>query len=187
MRLDDLDLLRLMPKFMRDDKTTDALCQAVEPELKAVNAAKKTGMVLPYIDDAPEWLLDELAWENNLTWYDTAVDINTKRRIIQSANYVKRHLGTVGAVERTVSDYFGDGYVEEWFDYDGDPYMFRVWTTNTKVSDELADRFRMALNATKNVRSHLETIIVDQRAPVPLHVAAVYHDGEMLMMKVGAD
>lgn len=185
MKLDNLDLLKLMPRFMRSDETTAALCAAIEPELKTFHAAIAQSMPLPFLENAPEWLLDELAWEYNLTWYDTSAPLDVKRKVIQSGEYVKRHLGTVAAVEQTIADYFGDGSVEEWFQYDGEPYMFRVRTTNPEVNDEQAARFRMALNATKNVRSHLESVVIDRRASATLYVGVAYHEGEIQTMKLG--
>lgn len=185
MTLETMDLLALMPKFMRDDETTVALCKAIAPQLAKVLQARDEALMLPFTSQAPEWLLDELAWEYGLSWYDTAAPIEVKRRLIQSATYVKKHLGTVGAVERTISDYFGDGEVEEWFNYGGEPYMFRVRTTNIRINDDLAGLFRMALNATKNVRSHLEAIVIDQRAQTPMYATPVYHEGEVLTLNVG--
>lgn len=185
MDLDTFRLLDLMPRFMRDDETTVALCKAIEAQMKNAVTAKNDSLILPFIEDAPEWLLDELAWERNITWYDTAAPVDVKRRVIQSSYFVKRHLGTAAAVERTIADYFGDGSIEEWFEYGGQPYMFRVYTTNSEATEEQADMFRLALNATKNVRSHLESIIVNRRADMHQYVAITYHEGEVLTKYVG--
>lgn len=185
MKLETMLLLELMPKFMRTDETTIALCKAIEPELKLFYRAKGNSMVLPIIDTAPEWMLDELAWEQRLSWYDTSAPIETKRKIIKSGKFVKKHLGTVAAVERTIQDYFGDGQVEEWFDYAGEPFFFRVRTTNPEVTDEQAKRFVMALNATKNARSHLEAVVVDRRAEMIEWAAITYHEGETLNITIG--
>ncbi len=40
--------------------------------------------------------------------------------------------GTPYAVEQVIQTYFGDGEVSEWFEYGGQPGMFKVVTTNNQ-------------------------------------------------------
>lgn len=158
MKLDSIDLLKLMPRFMREDETTQAMCKAILPYLQKISDNSLEFLYSLLIDTAPEWWLDQLAWEQNITWYDTDASIQAKRNVVRNAEWVKRHLGTKAAVETTVFDYFGDATVEEWFEYNGKPFHFRVITTPEAADDKIY-QFRKAVENTKNVRSYLEAII----------------------------
>ena len=69
--------------------------------------------------------------------------------------------GTAGAVEKVVHDVFGDGRVEEWFDYNGSPFHFKVYTSNAGSSDEMLREFERIISTTQNCRSYLEAAIVE--------------------------
>ena len=76
------------------------------------------------IDDLPEGVLDILAEDLKVDWYNYAGTLQEKRRTIKDSWYVHRYMGSVAAVERALSDIWPESSVEEWFDYGGDPYHF---------------------------------------------------------------
>lgn len=183
MRMDDISLIALLPRFMREDETAQALCKAIEGELQGVNENALEFLYSLLIDNAPEWFLDEMAWEMNINWYDIDADIEAKRNIIHNAPWIKHHLGTKAAVETTVADYFGTAVIEEWFEFDGDPFYFRVFTSPS-LSEETAYRFMKAVNHTKNVRSHLKEIITIMTAHHPLYAAQTTAEAELQRLTI---
>lgn len=183
MKLAEIDLLKLMPKILQNDSTAYAIAKALQPQLQeAYNAVSG---ITKKPDIAPECILDEIAREKKINWYDTAAPIEQKRRIIKSADFVKRHLGTIAAIETTIGDYFGDGFVEEWFLYGGSPYCFRVHTTNEKVTEEYSELFKKALEHTKNKRSVLESVVINKRAKMEVNTGIVLIEAETINLKVG--
>ena len=78
------------------------------------------------IDSLPEDVLDILAQDLKVDWYDYNAEIEVKRRTIKDNWHVHKKMGTKSAVETAVSDVWPISVVEEWFDYSGDPYHFRV-------------------------------------------------------------
>lgn len=78
------------------------------------------------IDELDEGVLDILADDLKIDWYDYDASIEIKKRIVKDSWYVHKRMGSVAAVERAVSDVWPDSIVEEWFDYGGDPFHFRV-------------------------------------------------------------
>lgn len=78
------------------------------------------------IDELPEGVLDILATDLKVDWYDYGASLEEKRRTIKDSWYVHKHKGSVAAVERALSDVWPESIVEEWFDYGGDPYHFRI-------------------------------------------------------------
>ena len=53
---------------------------------------------------------------------------------------------------------YGDGMLSEWFEYGGDPYHFKVFTTNSSALTENKSRFLALLSAVKSLRSVLDSV-----------------------------
>ena len=159
MRISELDFLRLLPAFMRDDEAVIALSKAMNTLLGEPGKRLQTLRTWDKIDELTEAECDELAWELDIDWYDsTGMSPEEKRETISLAQQIKRKRGTKWAVERLISAYFGEGYVAEWYEINGSPYTFVVMTTNTHVSEENYRKFVEAAAAAKNERSHIAGI-----------------------------
>lgn len=162
MKISELDFLRLLPVFMRDDEAVIALSNAMNKLMGEPGARLHTIRTWDKIDELSESECDELAWELDIDWYDsTGMNLAEKRETIKYAQQIKRKRGTKWAVERLISTYFGEGFVTEWYEMENiltTPYTFVVMTTNTQVSDENYQLFIDAANAAKNERSHIAGI-----------------------------
>lgn len=173
MKLSELDFLRLLPAFMRDDEAAIALCKAVNELVGPPCGRLKTIRTWDQIDRLNEAECDEMAWEQDVDWYDSAgMTLEEKRATIKLAQQIKRKRGTKWAVERLISAYFGEGYVLEWYDLDvegfTDPYTFLALTTNAAIDQESYEKFVEAVQAAKNERSHIAGVFYFwQQGPDP--------------------
>lgn len=160
MKISDLDFLRLLPAFMRDDEAAIALSKAMDKLLGEPGKRLSTLRTWDKIDELNEAECDELAWELDVDWYDsTGMSLEEKRNTIKLAQQIKRKRGTKWAVEQLITAYFGKGYVVEWFEQDdATPYTFEVLTTNTDITAENYGKFVDAVKAAKNERSHIAGI-----------------------------
>ena len=183
MKLESVDLLSLQTKHMRNDPTTRALCAALTPQIRQLAQETKLALLYARVDSLPEVLLDELAWQTKIDWYDAKADIEIKRQLIKTAPVIKACLGTPFAVEEVIKIYFGDGYTQEWYEYGGESYMFKVITTNSAVTGELADQFISVLNAVKRNSAHLEEILIALSGEMNLYFAGVVHTGDFLEIR----
>lgn len=181
--LKSVDLLELQTNFMKQDPTTKALCAAVTPQLQQVANEVMLCLIYSRIDVLPESVLDELAWQKKIDWYDATADVEVKRQLIKTAPVIKRCLGTPYAVEEVIKIYFGDGELQEWFNYGGDPGMFKVLTNNSAVTGDLAQQFIRVLDAVKRKSSHLEEIIIALSGEMNLYYAGVVHTGDFLEIR----
>ena len=112
--------------------------------------------VFQNIDELDESLLDILAADCKIDWYDYDADIDTKRRQIKSNWHVRVRLGTVSAVKTALQSVWSDTTVEEWYKYSGDPGCFRVLLG---VNDEGTVDFDKAIRMIqlfKPVRAHID-------------------------------
>ena len=111
------------------------------------------------LKDAPEEALDLLATEMRTQYYDASYSPEIKRSLIQNTMRWYQIAGTKAAVEELAQTIFGNCTVEEWFEYSGEPYHFRV-ITNALAEPDNIEQFTTLLRSIKNVRSHLDSVSI---------------------------
>ena len=112
------------------------------------------------IDRLPEKLLDLLAYDFKVDWWDPDADVEAKRRTLKNAWIVHRALGTPAAVETAARDVYPDIRLSEWFSYGGQPYHYKI---DVDLGEELMDdeKFRRVMDHAKfyvNLRSVMDTV-----------------------------
>lgn len=173
----DFTMEQLFPDFILADKNGFAMAKSIEKMLRIMCSTVQAGVDnLQNVNKMQEWRLDEMAWEMNLLWYDYTADVSIKREQIAGAQEYYTRLGTKAAVERAISDVFGLGRLEEWNVFGGEPYTFRVYTSDPEVALSKRQRFLALLEVVKNVRSSLESIVytgADGKAAVNIGTKAI--------------
>jgi phage tail P2-like protein len=181
MDIKNLSLLELQTESMKKDPTTIAMCAALEPLLKQIaNDIDKT-IIIGDIDNVSEAVLDELAWQWHVDFYEGTAE--QKRQLVKNALIIHLTKGTPFAVETLIATIFGQGRVEEWFEYSGQPYHFRVIVDNTSATGEQADKFIRMLESVKNKRSKLDQIVIGMSAEFNIYTAAIVHTGDTLTLR----
>jgi phage tail P2-like protein len=151
------DVTKWVPKFILRDKNGYAIAKAIEAAMQIMNDTIAEGVAcIADYDTMPEWRLDELAWETNCL-YDYNADVETKRQWIKNAIPLYRLYGTPQAVYKYIGSYFDNIDLEEAWEYNGDPYHFRV-TVEGEWTPENEAWARRAINTAKNVRSVLDSL-----------------------------
>lgn len=186
MKLSDLEFRRLLPAFMRDDGAVKGLALAMDEIVPQLEASIKTLSTWDSIDQLSEAELDDLAWELNILWYDTGANIDIKRDVVKNSDLVYRRLGTKWAVESVIKSYFGDGYISEWFEYEGEPGRFRVFTANPSVTEEKFGEFINLLNKVKRASAKLDGIFITLTGQMPLCAGMAVHQSGYERYEIGA-
>lgn len=157
--LQHTSLLDILPQNLLRDEQIKAAAQALDTELQKITEATKEALLLSRLDELPEAVIDLLAWQWHVDFYEPVdMDIETKRKLIKTSIAWHRIKGTPAAVEQVVSAAFDTSYVKEWFEYGGKPYHFKVVTEDVTTEQTVLARMRRAIDAAKNARSWLETI-----------------------------
>lgn len=183
MELKNLDLLQLQTQMMKKDEAVIGFSAALGDQLKKIDSETGRALIYSQIAQLPEDVLDILAWQFGADWYSATADIEIKRQAIKDVLYLSQIRGTPAAVKRIVEIYFGDGRVEEWFEYGGEPGYFRVVTNNTAATSEQAELFSKAVNSVKRLSAWLETIIIQSTEAMNLHTGFVLHTTDNLTLK----
>lgn len=170
MRLTDIDFMRLFPQFMREDRNTEALAYALQKEIISISLAIEHARIYSRIDSLSEAILDELAWQFNIVEYRNDYDIAVKRELVKGCMELHHKRGTVAAVEDVVKKIFGDAVIEEWFNYGGEPYHFKIRTQNASATDEMVQEVTRLVRETQSIRSYLEEVIIELLQSMDLYV-----------------
>lgn len=154
------NLMAALPTALAGDKSMVALAEAIAEALAERPEEIRKLLIYSCIDELPEELLDILAYDFKVDWWDADYSLEQKRRTLKESWYVHRILGTKAAVERAISAIYPDTKVQEWFEYGGKPYHFKLSINTTNADSNAGKRARVLsrLNYYKNLRSHLDGI-----------------------------
>jgi len=151
---------KLLPYSLLQDPVLVAMFEAVVIQLKEAYDEADLFFDLVNIDKVPEPLLDLIAYEKHVDFYDHQLTITQKRELIKSSISWHRKKGTRWAVERVVSIVYPNANVYEWFEYDGHKYRFKIEVDEPFIASKDMKRLRELVEATKNKRSWLEYIAI---------------------------
>lgn len=186
MKLSDLDFIKLIPQFMQDDLAVRGLAAGIDSIVPGLATELEKLSTWDCIDKLSEAELDELAWELNILWYDTGASIEVKRELVKTSDQVYKKLGTKWAVENVITTYFGEGYIEEWFQYSGDPGRFRVYSTNPTLNESKFAEFLNILNKVKRASAKLDGVYITLSGQMNLYAGAAIHEIGTEQYAIGA-
>jgi len=180
MDLNDFDLLELQTSYLQQDATVQALCAALTPYLKDINNSIKLDYLYGRIDELDANIIDELAWQFHVDFYDYKLSIEKKRTLIKISPKLHKIKGTPQAVIDAATTVFGRTKLKEWFEYGGEPYYFRldVDVTETGASPEELKKLDTLINTYKNLRSWLEVINIFLTTRGNLSIGIISIDSE---------
>jgi len=176
----NLENLRLEDIAPDSIKIPDVLAffNALDPELQKITQDVSEVLLMTRIDELPEELVDLLAWQFHVDFYEPlGLDLNKKRALVKKSLIWHRYRGTKYAVEEIVRTlFFEDFRVEEWFEYDGRPYFFRAVIGSQPAGRDDLDEVIGAIYATKNERSWLDYVVFEQDVESNMYLAGVVED-----------
>ena len=151
---------QIMPENLAGQVETQAFAYAVGRQIEKLCAYSDAARTYAAIATMPEWLLDYMAVELRTPSYDENYSLNTKRALIQGSLLFYSQMGTPAAVNRIIETIFQTGYIEEWYEYDGDPHHFRAYVGDGgEVKPGELEEFRRVLSSVKRLSSWLDDII----------------------------
>lgn len=177
------NLLRTLPDALKNDESMAALAASIAQVLAARPDEIQRLAIYPRIDELPEDLLDILAYDFKVDWWDADYTLEEKRQILKDNWHVHRILGTKAAVETAISAIYPGTQVSEWFEYNGEPYHFKLLIDSTYdgVNPEKHQRVLDRVEYYKNLRSVLDEIeYYDMSGGAVQYVGAAFLGSEMI-------
>nr|WP_278430012.1 phage tail protein I [Brevibacillus laterosporus] len=158
MNLDQIRLVDILPPNLRMDEKVLAAAASFDKELEKLTRVIPTLNLLYTIDQQSESIVDELAWEFHVDFYDKNLPLHKKRELVKNSIPWHRMKGTPEAVEQVITAAFDECRVEEWFQYGGKPYHFKIITKDRIPDKTTLKTLVRAIESVKNTRSWLESI-----------------------------
>lgn len=127
IKLADYESAKAFPAEMRTPERI-ALAYAFDRQKKKFIQCMDRAYIWADLEKVEERYLDALAVENRVLFYDGTLASDVKRNLIRNYLYWHIKLGTRGALEEIINIIFDNKNtsIEEWQEYGGEPYHFRV-------------------------------------------------------------
>lgn len=179
----NFSLLSLVPPSLQSDPQVQAACAALEGELQAVSNDIDQIMIISKLDQQSAAVVDNLAWQWHVDFYDDSLPLEKRIALVKNSILWHRIKGTPAAVQQRVSTVLSGGEVTEWFEYNGRPYYFRVQTDEIVSSQTVYDRLTALIEATKNVRSWLDCLLVARGWSGKFYAGGAIYRGQSLIVR----
>lgn len=174
MKLSEMEFIKLLPAFMRNDGAIIGLSFATDEIVKTLSKSAQKLTTWDKIDELSETELDLLADELNILWYNKSADIDVKRKLVKDSDKVYQKLGTKWAVENVINTYFGDGFISEWFEYGGEAGHFKIFSSNPTITNERLMQFMDILHKVKRGSAHLDGVFITLTGRMNIHAGVAY-------------
>lgn len=171
------DILRTLPPVLKKDKCFAALGEVIAEQLVKNRELSERTIIYPAIDRLSEEVLDALAYDLNVSWYDYEGTLSEKQKTILECMQVHQYKGTKYAVETALRSVYETVRVTEWFEYGGQPYHFKVIIYDSSNDKEKRARVLAKVQYYKNLRSVLEETIFEIGITSDIDVKAAFRPG----------
>ena len=176
--LSNTKLVDLLPASISGDANVIAAASAIDGELQKVTALIPEAVLIARIDVLPEKVLDLLAWQWHVDFYEpVGFSIEKKRAVIKNSIAWHRKKGTPWAVAQVVSTVFARAEIKEWFDYNGEPYHFLIKTIDSLQDMGAYALLKRAIETVKNTRSWLDKIQIERELSSEVFAGLINRSG----------
>lgn len=182
----NVSLLDILPDNLKSDPDMIAAAKTVDVGFSDLANSIEDTLILPRIDYLESDVLDHLAYFFHVDFYDRSLDLKTKRKMIKDSIYLHQIKGTPKAVEQLVTTLYDEAKVEEWFEYNGNPYFFRIKLNRTLTSENDLVSLVAAINSMKNKRSWLENITTIRQMKSSLSFGGIVSTRNKIQIKPAA-
>lgn len=135
------------------------LAKVLDVKLQELALYSEVLLIYPRIEFLSTELIDELAVQLHVDFYDTALPLDKRRQLVKNSLRWHMKKGTPAVVEELVQTIYAKAIVQEWWMYGAEPYHFRiVLSSGESIDNEAIQYLTGAINQVKNVRSWLDTI-----------------------------
>ncbi len=174
--------LYALPDVLKNDESMAAIADAAAGEFQSCARETDRLLIYPDIDNLPEDLLDILAYDFKVDWWNHDYPADVKRQILKDSWMIHRRLGTKWAIQTALKAVYTDVEIIEWYEYGGEPYHFKVTIddSNRLITPEVHQKLWKLVEFYKNLRSHNE--FIEYRSEHERESAGIYLAGSAWMV-----
>lgn len=186
------NLLSTLPCVLANDPGMQGLAEGIAECLQLRAEEIDSLRIYANIRNLPEDLLDILAKDFKVDWWNADYTLEEKRQTLLDSWDVHRKLGTKAAVEKAIGAVYDSVKVVEWFEYDKAeervPYHFRltVGSGETMMDYEKLQRALSRVRYYKNLRSAFDSFQFSTEKDMPLYIGCGLYGLEVGKMTIDA-
>lgn len=155
--IEDYFIHKNLPQSL-DKENVQEVAKVVDDTLLSFDKTIAEVLIYPAIDMLGSELINTLAIQMHCDFYDDTLPLAVRRNLVKNSIAWHRIKGTPAAVEQMIQTVYQTGVVEEWFDYGGEPFFFKVNLGDSQITTQKIKNLIKMINASKNVRSWLEVL-----------------------------
>jgi len=185
--LRDAKLTDSLPAIIAKQPWAQAMAFAVNNQMGRLMDYASGVLVSASVGTMPDAILDILAVELRIPYYNQTYTTQVKRELVMGAIQYWATAGTIGSLSKIMGDIFGDAEIEEWFSYNGKPGNFRILTGNPNITGDTLEEFKKTAQGVKRLSAYLEEVIIDLGIPqMSIYQGnALYHHTDITMTQEG--
>lgn len=180
------NLLSAFP--IKDDERITVCASVIAQEFMELYEDNDILAIYARIDELDEPLLDILAYDFKIDWWNKSFSLDEKRETMKACWRVRRKLGVPGAINLSLSAFYNNAEVKEWWEYGGNPFYYKLHIDSGEVLPD-ADKLEQAVAGAKyykNTRSILQGVEVDVKKKFKTYIGMALQVGVSVRMKVPA-
>lgn len=155
------DYQKIFPENLKKYKNLKELANQFEKSLKQEIISELPKLAIyKNLEIQSDEVLSELAYQYGVDNWEESISREIKIRLIKNAIMVHRKKGTKFSIENNLKKLNRPLKVEEWWEYGGAPFTFKI-TTSIFKSDEWLGLLLDIIEKYKNCRSVIETIEIN--------------------------
>ena len=172
--LEAISLNDIIPASIAEDKNVMAICRTIDPQLQEVSQSIREAFIVSRIDELPENVIDLLAWQWHVDFYEPDLPLETKRELVLESIRWHRKKGTKSAIISALEKLGFVPTIKEWYEPElqTEPHTFSVrgYYKNDQIDvdflgDQTHEILERIIEATKPARSRLIKLTI---APIPI-------------------
>jgi len=151
------------PENLKKYKNLQVLAIQVEKILKEKIISEISKLaIFKNLEEQSDEILSELAWQFAIDNWREDLEREVKIKLIKEAYWAHSKKGTKKIIEENLKKLNYPIQLSEWFEFNGQPFTFKVTTTKINTSVHWVDDLLEIINKYKNCRSILESICLDR-------------------------
>lgn len=172
--LEIISLKDIIPSSISGDKNIQAILKAVDPQLQEVSQNIREAFIVSRIHELPENVIDLLAWQWHVDFYEPDLPLETKRALVLDSIRWHRKKGTKAAIVNALEKLGFVPTIKEWYEPElgTEPHTFSVrgYYKDDHVNvdflgEDTEGILTRIIELTKPARSHMLKLVV---APIPI-------------------
>lgn len=153
----------IFPENLKKYKNLQVLAIQFEKILKEKIISEISKLaIFKNLEEQSDEILSELAWQFAIDNWREDLEREVKIKLIKETYWAHSKKGTKKIIEENLKKLNYPIQLSEWFEFNGQPFTFKVTTTKINTSVHWVDDLLEIINKYKNCRSILESICLDR-------------------------